>query len=159
MANQDWLPALWQRDPDELDPFTALRKQIDSMFDNADRGMSDWGTDFRVRSNLSETTQDICITAELPGLSDKDVDVSVSGDRITIKGEKKSEKDEKKEEEGREFHRIERMSGSFRRTMRLPFDIEADKVTATVQDGILTVTIPKPARVLEQTKKVQITSA
>ncbi len=156
MPYQDWLPAAWRHSPDEENPFHALRKRIDTMFEDFDKGFPDRSAALAVRSNVSETDSEICITAELPGLTDKDVEVSVAGDQIVIKGEKKSEKDEKTEEEGREFHRIERMSGSFHRSMRLPFEIDTDKVDAKVKDGVLTVTISKPPEAKAQTKKIEV---
>ena len=64
--------------------------------------------------NVSKTDGEVCITAELPGIDQKDIDVSVLGERIIIKGEKKSEKKEKSEEEGRQFDRIKRSSDFFR---------------------------------------------
>lgn len=156
MTYQDWLPAAWKRPSEYTSPFAALRRQIDGMFDEFDGSFFERDDDLTVRSNVSETDGEICVTVELPGLADKDVDVSVTGDLITIKGEKKSEKEEKGEEDGREFHRVERMSGSFHRAMRLPFEIDADKVQAGVMDGVLTVTIPKPAEVKEKTKKIDV---
>ncbi len=111
-----------------------------------------------MRSNVSETDKEICITAELPGMDQKDIDISVAASRITIKGEKKSEKEEKKEEEGRQFHRIERSSGSFQRSISLPFYIDPDKVGAEFKNGVLTVTIAKPPEVAEKTKKIEVTS-
>ena len=159
MSYQDWLPAAWKTSAYEETPFRALRKQIDNMFEDFDNGFLDRDTAVSVRSNVSETESEICVTAELPGLTDKDVEVSIAGDHITIKGEKKSEKEEKKEEKGREFLRVERMSGSFQRSMRLPFEIDADKVDATVKDGVLTVTIAKPAEVAAKTRKVEVKHA
>jgi HSP20 family protein len=156
MFNQDWLPAAWKHKSDEENPLGTLRKQIDSMFEEFGGGFIDQNAGFKVRSNLSETDSEIRVTAELPGLTDTDVDVSVSGDQITIKGEKKSEKEENKDEKGREFHRMERVSGSFYRSMRLPFEIDADQVQADVKDGVLTVTIQKPAVVVAKTKKIEV---
>ena len=160
MSYHNWLPAAWFGDKvDEDNPFGSLRKQIDSLFE-------DFGTDFptragtfAVRSNVSETDDAICISAELPGVELDDIDVSVSGNRITVKGEKKSEQEEKGEEDGRQYHRIERSSGSFYRTMTLPFDIDPDAVKADTKDGVLTVTIPKPPEAVSQTKKIAITQS
>ena len=159
MSYQDWLPAAWKPSANEDTPFRALRKRIDNMFDDFDNGFFDRDPAFALRSNVSETEDEICVTAELPGLTDKDVEVSIAGDHITIKGEKKSEKEEKKEEKGREFHRVERMSGSFHRSMRLPFEIDPDKVDATVKDGVLTVTVAKPAEVAAKTRKIDVKHA
>ena len=99
------------------------------------------------------------MTAELPGLTEADVDVSVTGDRIVIKGEKRSEKEERSDEEGREFHCVERTSGSFQRMMTLPFTINPDKVEAVVKDGVLTVTIRKPPEAVENTQKIKVAQA
>ena len=127
MKYQDWLPSLWSENKDNGEsPFNSLRKQIDSLFEGFDGDIFKDKSGFSIQSNVSETEKEICITAELPGLEEKDVDVSVSGNRISIKGEKKSELEEKKDEEGREFHRIERRSGSFQRMMNLPFEIDSD---------------------------------
>jgi len=158
MSYQDWLPTSWTKhNIEENGPFVSLRKQVDDLFDDFGNGFFSGRDALTVRSNVSETDKDICITAELPGLTDKDVDVSVVGNQITIKGEKKSELDEKGEEEGREFHRIERTSGAFQRMMQLPFEIDPDAVKADVKDGVLTVTIPKPAEIVEKTKKIKVT--
>ena len=158
MSYQDWLPASWSKhERDDEGPFGALRKQIDGLFDDFGNGFFAGQDAMTVRSNVSETDKDICITAELPGLTDKDVDVSVAGHQITIKGEKKSEVDEKKEKEGRQFHRIERSSGAFHRTMTLPFEIDPDMVKADVKNGVLTVTVPKPPELVEKTKKIKVT--
>ncbi|WP_245418005.1 Hsp20/alpha crystallin family protein [Cohaesibacter celericrescens] len=154
MLYQDLLPY-----KDDLDApmVSLLRKQVDSLFDDFDPGFWTRNAELSVRTNLSETDKEVCITAELPGLSEEDVDVSVVGNRITIKGEKKSETDERKDEEGRQYHRIERMSGAFQRKVALPFDIPTDAVKADVKNGILTVTVAKPAEVVENTKKIKIT--
>ena len=159
MARHSFLPSFW-RDPgnEEDQPFFALRKQIDDLFEDFGDGI--WGSNnaLTVQSNVSETDGEICITAELPGMEQKDIHVTVSGNTITIKGEKKSEEEEKKEDEGRQFHRMERSYGSFCRTMRLPFEIDADAIAAEFKNGLLTVTIPKPAEAIEKEKKVQIKS-
>ena len=160
MTYRDWLPSLWGEHKDnDGSPFLALRKQIDSLFEDFDRGLLLSAGAFAIRSNVSETDKEICITAELPGIKKKDLDISVSGNRITIKGEKKSEKEDKGEEEGRHFHKVERSSGSFQRTMTVPFEIDSDTVGAEFKDGILTVTVPKPPEVLEKTKKIEVKQA
>ena len=160
MSYQDYLPASWIRNRKNHEhPLVALRKEVDSLFDDFGNGFFGSGTEVNVRSNVSETDKEFTVTAELPGLTEADVDVSVTGDRIVIKGEKKSEKEERSDEKGREYHRIERSSGSFQRIMTLPFTIDADKVEAVVKDGILTVTIPKPPEAVKNTKKVKVAHA
>jgi len=160
MSYQDYLPANWIRHrKNEEHPLVSLRKEVDSLFDDFGNGFFSSGNDVSVRSNVSETDKEFSVTAELPGMTEADVDVSVTGDRIVIKGEKKSEKEERSDEKGREFHRIERTSGSFQRVMTLPFAIDADKVEAVVKNGVLTVTIPKPPEAVENTKKIKVAHA
>jgi HSP20 family protein len=90
-------------------------------------------------TDVTETTNRVTIKVELPGLEPKDVEVSLSGDMLTIKGEKKEEKEEKDEHR----HVVERTYGTFSRMVRLPAPVAADKITATVKSGVLTVTLPK----------------
>ena len=105
MTYRTLLPSSWLGDKDADDsPFGALRKQIDTLFEDFDTGFSTLPASFALRSNVSETDEAICITAELPGVELDDVDVSVTGNRITVKGEKKSEDEEEGEKDGRQFH-------------------------------------------------------
>ncbi|MFT6168299.1 MAG: HSP20 family protein [Celeribacter sp.] len=160
MSYQDYLPASWIRNKKNHEhPLIALREEVDSLFDDFGNGFFGSGHDVSVHSNVSETDKEFCVTAELPGLTEGDVDVSVTGDRIVIKGEKKSEKDERSEEKGREYHRVERTSGSFQRILTLPFTIDAKSIEAVVKDGVLTVTIPKPPEAIENSQKVKVTHA
>jgi len=160
MSLQDFLPSIRSvaKEPAE-DVFSSLRKQVEHLFDDYGNGFFPQTTAISMRSNVSETDKEICITAELPGLMVEDVDVSVNGDQIVIKGEKKSEKEEKADDQGREFHVIERASGSFWRAMTLPFQINADLVKAVVKDGVLTVTVPKPPEAVEKVKKINVAYA
>jgi HSP20 family protein len=91
------------------------------------------------QTDVTETKDSVSIKAELPGVEAKDVEVSVSGDMLTIKGEKKQEKEEKDEHR----HMVERTYGAFSRMMRLPAPVAADKIKATFKNGVLTVTLPK----------------
>ena len=99
-------------------------------------------------ADVSETKNDIVIKAELPGLEAKDVEVSISGDILTLKGEKKKEEEEKDEH----HHYLERYYGSFQRSFRVPVNIKADKIEATFEKGVLKVTLPKA----EEAKKKEI---
>jgi HSP20 family protein len=101
----------------------------------AERAVGTWTP----RTNLTETKDTLTITAELPGLEAKDVDVAVSGDMLTIKGEKTQEKEEKDEY----HHLVERTYGSFSRMVRLPAPVAADKIKASFKNGVLTVSLPK----------------
>ena len=97
---------------------------------------------------LSETKDSLIIKAELPGLEGKDVDVTLSGDILTIKGEKKQEKKEEKEHS----HYSESFYGSFQRSFRLPVDVKADNIDASFDKGVLKLTLPKT----EEAKKKEI---
>ena len=89
--------------------------------------------------NVSETADNVLLLAELPGVSAEDVDISVLGDILTIKGEKKQEVMDTNEQ----WHRVERSFGSFTRSFRLPVPIVTDKVAADYKNGVLRVTLPK----------------
>ena len=91
------------------------------------------------RVDIVETEKTVEVKAELPGLEKKDIDITLDRDLLTIKGEKKLEKEEK----GRHYHRIERNYGTFYRTMRLPVEVEPEKINAAFKDGVLTVTLPR----------------
>ena len=98
--------------------------------------------------DVSETKDNFVVKAELPGLEAKDVNVNISGDLLTIKGEKKKEEEEKDEH----HYCAERYYGSFQRVFQLPTSVQADKVEATFDKGVLKVTIPKA----EEAKKKEI---
>ena len=98
--------------------------------------------------DVSETEDKLLIKAELPGLEAKDVNLSISGDVLTIKGEKKKE-EEKKDEH---YYHCERYCGSFQRSLRLPVNIQSDKAEATFDKGVLKITLPKT----EEAKKKEI---
>jgi HSP20 family protein len=101
---------------------------------------------------MDETDEEIRITAELPGVDKDNIDVSVTGDRVTIRGEKK----EKEEKKGRGYYKLERSYGSFHRSFYLPCEIESDSVDASFKDGLLTVNLPKSAAARESVKKIPV---
>lgn len=109
-------------------------------------------TDFSPRVDVSETDAAIKVVADLPGLDEKDIQVSLEHDNLIISGEKKSDVEEK----GKNFHRIERSFGSFQRVIPLDTEIEGDKVEAEFKKGVLTVTLPKPAAAVKAAKKINI---
>jgi len=96
--------------------------------------------------------EDVLVKAELPGMKKEDIDVSLTGDTITISGEKK--KEEKMEK--KDYYRIERSYGSFSRSFRLPAEVQSDKVTAKFKDGVLEIRIPKTEEAKKKEKKVLI---
>lgn len=157
MTQREWLPKMWSDWGDnENSPFHTLRKQVDTLFEDFDSDFPTRAGMFSVRTNVSETEEEICITAELPGIEMDDVTVEITGDKIAIRGEKKSETDEKGEDDGRTFHRIERSPGAFLRVTRLPFTIAPDSVEADVPNGLLTVKIPKLLEEQQKIQKVQV---
>jgi HSP20 family protein len=101
--------------------------------------------DWTPRLDLIESEATYEVKTELPGLAKKDIDISLNRDVLVIKGEKKSEK----EESGKHYHRREGRYGTFYRSIRLPGEVNEEKIDATFKDGILTITLPKT----EETKK------
>jgi HSP20 family protein len=142
------------------DPFSAFRREMDRLFDDFTRGWvgSTWPSIGRTPElmpsmDVAETDKEIEITAELPGLQEKDVQVNVTDNVLTIKGEKKSEKQEK----DKNYTMFERSYGSFSRTLDLPAGANSDSIKATLANGVLKVTVPKPAPA--QVKKVEVKAA
>lgn len=161
MPSENWLPSLWSDKGDRNDPFRALRKQMDDVFNSWAVGFPQAGgfsgkQGFQPSIDVSETDKDITIVAELPGIEQKDIDVALVGNQLTIKGEKRSESTEKKDEKGRVYHRVERSYGAFQRSMTVPFELDPAKVDAKFKDGVLTVVLPKPPEVQKQAKKIEI---
>jgi len=101
--------------------------------------------------DVSETKNELLVKAELPGLDVKDIEVNITGDLLTIKGEKKKEEEEKDE-----HHHIERYYGSFQRSMRLPVNVQRDKVDATFEKGVLKVKMPKTEEAKKKEVKIQV---
>lgn len=164
MPMDNWLPSLWSDKGERGDPFRALRKQMDDVFNSWAVGFPQVGAmtsepGFRPKVDVSETDKDVTIVAELPGIDQKDIDVALVGNQLTIKGEKRTEATEKKDEKGRAYHRVERSYGAFQRTMTIPFEIDPSKVDAKFKDGILTVVLPKPPEAQKQSKKIEIKKA
>ena len=98
-----------------------------------------FGAEWTPRLDVTEGKKEITVKADLPGLESKDLDILIERDLLTIKGERKHEKEEKNEH----FHRVERTYGVFNRTLRLPTEVDKDKVDATFKNGVLTITRPK----------------
>ena len=111
--------------------------------------------DFTPALDLHETDKEFQVRLELPGMNEKDIDISLSKDMLTISGEKKEEV----EENARGIYRLERRFGSFSRTVRLPDNVvDADRVEADYRDGVLTVKLPKMAELKETVKKISVGS-
>lgn len=145
---------------EEEHPFFPLQRRMNELFDSFFRGfelepfgaMGEWYGEFSPQVDVKETEKEISVTAELPGLDEKDIDVSLTSDTLTLKGEKKEEKGEK----GESGWRMERRYGSFYREIPLPEEIEAEKVDATFKKGVLRIAIPKTAKAEAAGKKIPI---
>jgi len=103
--------------------------------------------------DVSETGDKITIKAEIPGMEAKDIDISMVGDTLVIKGEKKAEKEEKDEN----YHMVERSYGSFSRSMKLPATVDPDKVDASYKNGVLTIVLPKKEEVKPKPIEIKAT--
>ena len=95
------------------------------------------------------------ITAELPGLDEKNIEVKLANGVLSIKGEKREEKEEKQ----KDYYRRERSFGSFERSFQVPEGIDTDKIAASFKNGILSVTLPKSAEAQKQAKKIEVKGA
>lgn len=155
--------AAGQRYPDM---WSSFRQEMDSLFENffGNEPLRAWAPPRFARlipSNgdvmmpdidVKETNKEISVVAELPGLSENDVDLKISDGMLTLTGEKKYEKTEEKGD----YHVMERRFGSFRRSFRLPESADADKVAAVFDKGVLTVTIPKRKEAVKAEKHIKI---
>ena len=120
--------------------FARLRRELDGAFDRLGARGSVSGRGPFPSVNLYETTDGYVLTAEIPGSSRDDLDVSVEGSRVTLSGKRSIELPE-----GASVHRRERQEGSFRRTVDLPAPLDAEKAEATYRNGVLSVRVPKAA--------------
>jgi HSP20 family protein len=154
------IPVGRQRDMARTDnPFFSLQREIDRLFDDFGRGFPALGNGFgngaamMPTMDVAETDKEIELTAELPGLEEKDVQINVADNVLTIKGEKKAEKEEK----DKNYRLVERSYGSFERSLQLPDGVDADAIKASIDKGVLKVVVPKPAPA--QVKKVEVKAA
>jgi HSP20 family protein len=153
-------------------PFVSLRREIDRLFEDFDRDF--WGFPFRRSGfdvepfwrrelswrgtpavDITETDKAYEITAELPGLDEKNIEVKLANGGLTIKGEKQEEKEEKE----KDYYLHERHFGSFERYFRVPEGVDTSKVEATFNKGVLTVTLPKSQEAQKAEKKIEVKAA
>jgi HSP20 family protein len=135
--------------------FGSLQREIDRLFEDfapgvaAGRGL----VDVKAKMDLAETKDGLVLSIDLPGLEEKDVNVAVSDGVLTVSGEKKIETEQK----DKNYHFVERSYGSFSRSIALPAGVSADQIKATMSKGVLTVTVPTPAK--SQPKKIEVKAA
>jgi HSP20 family protein len=149
--------ARWSEDND---PFLAMRREMNRLFDDVFGGFglpSAFGPALRQmpaapKIDVSETDNEIQITAEMPGIDQNDVEVLLEDDRLIIRGEKKEEREDK----DRNYHVRERVQGAFSRTLPLPFAPDPNQVKAEFRNGVMTITIPKPQEVKQQQHRIEV---
>jgi HSP20 family protein len=142
------------------DPFLSLHREVNRLFDDMWRGGAaearsggQEGAMLSTRMNVCETDNEFRLTAELPGVREQDIDLTVNDDVLTIRGEKRFEQERGGEKEN--YHFMERAYGTFQRSLRLPYSVNPDEVHADFRDGVLTVTIPKSAQ-QQKSRRIQI---
>jgi HSP20 family protein len=152
-------------------PFDNLRREIDRLFEDFDGGpwRSPFGRAFfdvqpfwpRESSlampavDVAETDKSYEITAELPGMDEKNVEVKVADGVLTIKGEKREDKEEK----NKDYYLSERNFGSFQRSFQIPSGVDSEKIEANFKNGVLAVTLPKSADAQKGAKKIAVKAA
>ncbi|WP_454857893.1 Hsp20/alpha crystallin family protein [Rhizobium binxianense] len=146
---------------DDRDPFLSLHREVNRLFDDVFRGFGSGLPSFGNGSafsagwpsvEISDTDKEIKVTAEVPGLEEKDIEVLLNDGVLTLKGEKRSESEDK----DRQFS--ERYYGRFERRIPLGVEVKDDQVDARFKNGVLTVTLPKSEKAQSQVKRIAIKS-
>lgn len=145
---------------DLQDPFVAFRREVDRMVDDffgsGPLGKRAWSAGWQggvsLNIDVADSEKELVVTAELPGLDEKDFEVTLAGDVLTIKGEKKVEN----ENRNGDAYYVERRFGSFSRSLRLPFEAGEEQVDAKYDRGVLTIRVPKPAGVQRQARRIEV---
>lgn len=145
----------------EDDLFITMQRRMNRLFDDFMSPLpgllhyEEMGASFTPRVDMEEDEKEIRVTAELPGMDAKDIYISIQRDVLTLRGEKSSEHEEKKGQ----YHRIERSYGSFERQIPLGVEVDAEKVGADLKNGVLTITLPKPAGEAAKTRRIDVKGA
>ena len=123
------------------DPFSVIRREMNEMFSNlwGPNGNGALAASFAPALDVAEKDNCFELHMDIPGMETKDIDIQVQGNTVTVTGSRKEEKEEK----GKTFHRIERSSGSFSRTVTLPCNVTEKEVAAEYTNGVLSVVLPK----------------
>jgi len=144
-----------------VDPFSAMRAEMDRVFDSfLGRGFARLPVLSRIEESdavvpsidVRETETEFVVEAELPGMNEKDVSVTLNNGVLTLKGEKKSEREEKKDD----YHLMERSYGSFQRSFQIADAIDPDKVKATFDKGVLKVAMAKRPEAVKAEKRIPL---
>lgn len=152
-------------------PLRGLQTEIDRLFDDVMEGFNHWpfgwwesdllpftrpmlGRAGSMAIDLVETDKGYRLTAELPGLDEKDIEIALAGSTLTIKGEKKEEREEKEAE----YFLSERRYGAFQRTLKLPEGVDTAKIEASFEKGVLTVELPKTPEAAKPERRIEVKS-
>ncbi len=161
MFGRNLLPSLWRqtdltrREPEN--PFVSIQREMNRLFDDFFRGFEPAPFEeavgrFVPAIDIKEGEKEYTIKAELPGMDEKDVEVILGDNALTIKGEKREEK----EDQDKNYYYMERTFGSFQRTIPLPEHVDTQKAEARFKKGILTITLPKTEEARGKGKKIAI---
>lgn len=149
----------WRRSEERgvSDLFSTLQRDMNRLFENFAFTTPRWdnpavATAFYPKVDIAEGPEAFEIIAELPGMQEKDIHCTLTGNMLTLRGEKKVEKEEKK----KEYYSLERSYGAFERTFNLPADVEPGKVSAKMKDGVLNIMVPKTMSAQKSTKTITI---
>jgi HSP20 family protein len=165
MLGRNLLPSLWKDSsvPERREteqPFYSMQKEMNRLFDDFFRGFdaSPFGEEnfgkFSPAVDIRENEKEMTIQVELPGMDEKDVEVLLTDNALTIKGEKKEEKEDK----GKDHYHMERIFGFFQRVISLPPGIDSQNTEAKFKKGILRITLPKLEETKIKGKKIAIAS-
>jgi HSP20 family protein len=159
MANRQLTPWTGSRSLAQLgrDPFASFRREMDRLFDDflspaEARSFAPAADDRFPSLDVEETDQSYVVTAEVPGLDEKDIQLALRDNMLEISGEKRQER--KEEKHGRAY--AERFYGRFQRMVPLDAEVDADKAQAKFKNGVLTVTLPKNAKAQEKSHRIEI---
>jgi HSP20 family protein len=148
--NSTQVPAMRE---DFFNPFVTFRREMDRMFDDFfGSGPRNGMHALTPAVDVDENDKEVVVKAELPGVTEKDVEVNVAGDVLTIKGEKEAEHEEK----NGDGYYMERRFGSFVRSIRLPFEVKDQDAEAKFTNGVLTVRLPKPADMQKSVRRIEV---
>jgi HSP20 family protein len=166
MALKSLVPSLWGERSvpvarrDDEHPFSVLQRDMNRMFEDFFQGFESLpagGADgrpvgFSPTVDMKESEKEMIIKAELPGMDEKEIEVSLTDDALTIQGEKREEKEQR--EKG--YYHVERSFGSFRRVLPLPAGVDTQKAEASFSKGVLTIRVPKTEAAKSRVRKIAI---
>jgi len=161
MFGRSLLPSLWRQTDvakrEAENPFVSIQREMNRLFDDFFRGFEPVPFEesmgrFVPAIDIKEDEKEYTIKAELPGMDEKDVEVILGDNTLTIKGEKKEEK----EDRDKDYYYVERTFGSFQRTIPIPDYVDTQKAEAHFKKGVLTISLPKTEEGRTKGKKIAI---